>query len=180
MKDTIIKLVLAVSALALGILLVRFAVHKPPPRKINRGLEPGDVMVSFGCTRDIEQSFKDVKGVHVVSPGFMSPENQDCSSKDVFEVITVFFNKDEISYQELLDLYIRNSNATEKGGVIFYENDWMKKVAEDSKAALNASGEFDKEIVTEILPHSKSCNELSDELDPEVLQTRRCKEHYSW
>ena len=178
MKDTIIKWGLTVSALVLAIVLVRFALHTQT-RTIRPGLQPGDVRVVFGggCANCLENVFKQVKGVHAVLSTHMTPVNRECSDKDTFEIIHVYFAPKEVSYEELLDLYWRSSKPTE-GGVIFYQNDWMKKVAEDSKEALSVSGKFDKEIVTEILSQGKFKSCMDQSVDPEVLQkTKRCKKH---
>src|SRR5690606_24478601 len=71
----------------------------------------------------------------------------------------------EISYEELLDVFWRQIDPTDAHGsfvdrgphyrsAIFYANDEEKRLAENSKDALEKSARFNKPIVTELIKRS--------------------------
>jgi peptide-methionine (S)-S-oxide reductase len=79
------------------------------------------------------------------------------------EAVEVEFNPDEISYQELLDVFWKNHNPTtlnrqgpdvgnQYRSAIFYHDDQQKQIAEKSKDSLDSSKIFDDPIVTQIVP----------------------------
>ena len=80
-----------------------------------------------------------------------------------FEAVRVTYDDKLVSYEELLDTFWRNIDPTDKYGqfydqgsqyrtAVFYASRAERRLAEKSKKALEASGKFDKAIVTEILP----------------------------
>lgn len=79
------------------------------------------------------------------------------------EVIQVAYDPTLISYKQLLEIFFRthdpttlNRQGADRGtqyrSVIYYHDDAQKAVAEEVKAALNASEAFRDPIVTEISP----------------------------
>jgi peptide methionine sulfoxide reductase msrA/msrB len=79
------------------------------------------------------------------------------------ESVEVIYDPGQVSYEQLLDVFWRHVNPTDPGGqfvdrgsqyrsVIFYAGETQRKLAEATKAELAASGQFEKPIVTEILP----------------------------
>ncbi len=79
------------------------------------------------------------------------------------EAVEVEFDPDEISYEELLDVFWNNHNPTtlnQQGpdvgnqyrSVIFYHDDRQKEIAEESKQNLTASKRHKGPIVTQIVP----------------------------
>jgi peptide methionine sulfoxide reductase msrA/msrB len=79
------------------------------------------------------------------------------------ESIEVTYDPGKVSYEKLLDVFWRQINPTDAGGqfvdrgpsylsAIFYHNEEQKRLAEESKKKLEASGRFDKPLVTEIRP----------------------------
>src|SRR6185369_4623497 len=77
--------------------------------------------------------------------------------------LEVTYDPGKVSYEKLLDVFWRQINPTDEGGqfvdrgsqyksAIFYHNEEQKRLAEESKKKLDASGRFDKPIVTEIRP----------------------------
>jgi peptide methionine sulfoxide reductase msrA/msrB len=79
------------------------------------------------------------------------------------ESIQVFYNPALIGYEQLLDWFWRHIDPTDPGGqfvdrgsqyrsAIFYQTPEEKRLAEQSKQNLAASGVFRKPIVTEIRP----------------------------
>jgi peptide methionine sulfoxide reductase msrA/msrB len=82
------------------------------------------------------------------------------------EAVQVVFDPEKVSYQQLLDYFWRHVDPTDPGGqfvdrgpqyrsVIFYHDEEQRRLAEESKKELEASGRFTKPIVTEILPFTK-------------------------
>jgi peptide methionine sulfoxide reductase msrA/msrB len=79
------------------------------------------------------------------------------------EAVAVYYDPAKIGYNKLLDVFWRNIDPTDRGGqfadrgrqyitAIYYQNDEQKKLAEDSRTALEKSGKFKEPVVTPILP----------------------------
>jgi len=79
------------------------------------------------------------------------------------EAVEILYDPSRISYAELLDVFWRNVDPTQKDGqfadtgaqyrtAIFYHNEEQKRLAEISKKELKNTGKFAKKIVTEIVP----------------------------
>lgn len=79
------------------------------------------------------------------------------------EAVEITFDPTVVSYEQLVEIYWQQTDPTDALGqfadrgdsyrpVIFYANGGQKVIAEKSKAALQASGRFDKPIVTQIEP----------------------------
>lgn len=123
-----------------------------------------------GCFWCTESDFEKFDGVVEAVSGYAGgtepdPTYQKVASgqTDYREAVQVTFDPDEISYQQLLEIFWEHHDPTDVGGsfvdrgkqytsAIFYESDEQKQLAEASKADLEASGRFDKPIVTEIAP----------------------------
>jgi peptide methionine sulfoxide reductase msrA/msrB len=95
-----------------------------------------------------------------------NPIYQNYAQKGYIEVIQITFDPKKVTYQELLDFFWRSIDSTDADGqfvdrgaqyrsVIFYHTPEQKKLAELSKQKLAASGQFNKSIVTEIIPATK-------------------------
>jgi peptide methionine sulfoxide reductase msrA/msrB len=124
-----------------------------------------------GCFWCTESDFEKVPGVVKVVSGYIggqgeNPTYGDYAQKGHVEAIQVYYDPQVVSYQQLLDYFWRHINPTDAGGqfvdrgpqyrsAIFYHNEEQKRLAEESKAALAASGRFKAPIVTEILPATK-------------------------
>jgi len=123
-----------------------------------------------GCFWCMQPFFDNTKGVKKTTVGYTGGHVADPSYEDVSsgetghaESIQVEFDPKEVPYERLLDLYWHNIDPTQVNGqfadegtqyrtVIFYHSEEQKRIAEQSKKALEASGRFDKPIVTQILP----------------------------
>ena len=79
------------------------------------------------------------------------------------EVVDIYFNAEEVSYNTLLDLFWRNhnpttlnrqgpDNGTQYRSVIFYHNEQQKMETEQSKK--QQQQHFNNKIVTQIVPAS--------------------------
>ncbi|HLO02624.1 MAG TPA: peptide-methionine (R)-S-oxide reductase MsrB, partial [Symbiobacteriaceae bacterium] len=80
-----------------------------------------------------------------------------------YEAVQITFDPALFPYERLVELFWQQIDPTDPGGqfhdrgdsyrtAIFYHNDTQRQIAEASKAALEASGRFDRPIVTPILP----------------------------
>lgn len=123
-----------------------------------------------GCFWCVEKAFEHVKGVVEVVSGYTGGETKNPSYGEVSshttghkEAIQVYYDPTRVSYKELLEVFWRNIDPTDDGGqfadrgksyktAIFYKNKKEKKLAEQSRKALEESGRFDEPIVTPILP----------------------------
>jgi len=137
-------------------------------QEANSGLEKATF--AGGCFWCMQPFFDHTKGVVSTVVGFTGGHKPNPSYEEVStgetghaESIEVTFDPKVVSYQKILDLYWHNINPTQVNGqfvdegtqyrtVIFYHNEEQKEIAEKSKAALGASGRFDKPIVTAIEP----------------------------
>ena len=121
-----------------------------------------------GCFWCTESDFEKVKGVVEVVSGYTGGHKEDPNYREVSagttghtEAIQVTYDPQQVSYEELLDVFWRHIDPTDAGGqfvdrgsqyrsAIFYHNETQKQLAEKSKQALEKSGRFSKPIVTEI------------------------------
>jgi peptide-methionine (S)-S-oxide reductase len=123
-----------------------------------------------GCFWCSEAIFKELKGVVSVMPGYTGGTVADPTYRQVCsgttghaEVSQVVYDPELIGYDELLEVFWKVHDPTSlnrQGGdvgtqyrsSIFYSDDEQRTTAESQKAALNASGAWERPIVTEIAP----------------------------
>lgn len=109
--------------------------------------EPGIIKVVSGYT-----------GGHVANPTYEQVSSQQTGHTEAVEIT---FDPAIISYQELVEIYWRQTDPTDAMGqfqdrgdnyrpVIFVNSEKQRKIALASKAALVASGRFKEPIVTQI------------------------------
>jgi len=121
-----------------------------------------------GCFWCVESDFEKVPGVVEVISGYTGGHKDNPTYEEVsaggtghLEAVQVLYDPNRVSYGDLLDVFWRHVNPTDPGGqfvdrgdqyrtAIFYHDDEQKRLAEESKAALERSGRFNKPIVTEI------------------------------
>ena len=125
-----------------------------------------------GCFWCTEAIFKRLKGVNSVLPGYSGGDAENPSYQEVSsgatghtEAIQLTFDPAIIPYAKLLDVFwathdpttINQQGAdvgTQYRSAIFYHNDGQKKLALQSKRALEKSKKYKDPIVTEIVPYS--------------------------
>ena len=123
-----------------------------------------------GCFWGVEAAFRQVKGVKATVVGYqggvtLHPTYQDvCTGQTQHaEVVQVEFDPNEVSYEDLLDVFWQNHDpttlnrqgpdiGTQYRSAIFYRTEEQKEIAERSKAAQGKRGLFRRPIVTEISP----------------------------
>lgn len=123
-----------------------------------------------GCFWCVEAQFQLLNGVVSVESGFSGGSVKNPSYKEVCngttghaEVTNIVYDSSKISYDELLAAFWQthdptqlnrqgNDVGTQYRSVIFYHNEHQRELAEKYKKELNASGAWDKPVVTEISP----------------------------
>lgn len=123
-----------------------------------------------GCFWCMVAPFEDLPGIIGVVSGYTGGHKENPTYEEVcsdttghVEAVQITYEPDVFPYEKLLELYWQQIDPTDAGGqfhdrgqsyqtAIFYHTDEQRRLAEESKAALAASGRFDKPIVTPILP----------------------------
>jgi peptide-methionine (S)-S-oxide reductase len=123
-----------------------------------------------GCFWHVEDLFRKTKGVTSTKVGYTggnltNPTYEEvCTDKTGHaEAVEVEYDPNEISYDELLEIFWNNHDPTSLNrqgpdvGIqyrssIFFHDETQKQTAQKSKEKLNSSGKFSKSIVTEIVP----------------------------
>ena len=142
-----------------------------PEEGLNRGDENmilEKAVFAGGCFWCMEGPFEKLDGVTEVLSGYTGGEKEDPTYEEVCkgttghtEAIQITYNPEKISYEELLEIFWRQIDPTDKGGQfvdrgsqyrsgIFYNSEEEREIAEKSKEELNKSGIYDKPVVTEI------------------------------
>lgn len=129
---------------------------------------PAEAVFAGGCFWCMEPPYDRQPGVTATISGYTGGELEDPTYDDVssgdtdhIEVVKVEYDADQISYEQLLEIYWRNIDPFAVGrqfcdqgdqyrSAIFYQNDEQRELAEASKAEME--DRFDEEIATEILP----------------------------
>lgn len=130
------------------------------------------ITLAGGCFWCTEAYFQEQPGVVDAVSGYVGGSEQDASYLKVSkgttahrEAVQVTYDPEEISTEEILDIYWSHIDPTDAGGqfadrgshyttAIYYHNDAQKEVSLDSKKRLEQSGLFEKPIATEVLPFS--------------------------
>ncbi|MEO0409729.1 MAG: peptide-methionine (S)-S-oxide reductase MsrA [Cyanobacteria bacterium P01_A01_bin.135] len=125
-----------------------------------------------GCFWGVEAAFRRTPGVTDTSVGYMGGHFPNPSYLDVCaritghaEVAQVTYNPDQVSYDELLNLFWSihdptslNRQGADRGeqyrSVIFYHTPEQATAARQSKWRLQQSGKYERDIVTPIEPAS--------------------------
>lgn len=123
-----------------------------------------------GCFWHVEDLLNKTKGVKSTAVGYIGGQLQNPTYEEVCtdktghaEAVEVEYDPDEISFEELLDVFWYNHNPTtlnrqgpdignQYRSAIFYHDEKQKEIAENSKQTLEKSDKFDNPIVTEIVP----------------------------
>lgn len=123
-----------------------------------------------GCFWCMVKPFDQWDGVKKVVSGYMGGHVENPTYEQVksgktghLEVVQIEYDSTIISYEKLLEIYWMQIDPTDDGGqfhdrgenyktAIFYHTEEQRKLAEQSKKRLEASGRFKKPIVTEIRP----------------------------
>ena len=126
-----------------------------------------------GCFWCMEPPFDKLEGVISTTSGYTGGQKTNPTYKEVSagvtghtEAVQIVYDPNKVSYQKLLDIFWHNIDPTtpnrqfcDKGNQyrtgIFYHDADQKKLAEESKSALEQNKPFKQKIVTEITVASK-------------------------
>jgi peptide-methionine (S)-S-oxide reductase len=122
-----------------------------------------------GCFWCMEEALDAASGVRLTMSGYIGGKVKNPSYEDVSggstghaEAVEVTYDPAKVSYAQLLDLFWRNIDPTvgdrqfcdvgdQYRPAIFYHNAEQKRLAEASKAKVEASGKF-KKVAVQIAP----------------------------
>ncbi|MBW4473752.1 MAG: peptide-methionine (S)-S-oxide reductase MsrA [Stenomitos rutilans HA7619-LM2] len=131
-----------------------------------------EATLGAGCFWSIEAAFRNVKGIHSTSVGYMGGHFENPSYLDVLsritghaEVCQVKYDSSLVQYEDLLNTFWNihdptslNRQGADRGeqyrSVIFYHTPEQSHIAMRSKEHLERSGRYDRPIVTLIQPAS--------------------------
>lgn len=151
-------------AVVLAFAMTAFAAEDRPSQPHKTAVFGG------GCFWCMEPPFEQLAGVVDVMAGYSGGDEMNPSYEEVaggrtghIESVRVVYDPEKISYKELLDTFWRYIDPTDPGGqfadrgdhyktAIFYNDQEEKKIAEQSRDELGASGVFDRPIATAIRP----------------------------
>ena len=123
-----------------------------------------------GCFWCMEEAYEKVPGVYEAVSGYAGGDVPDPGYYQVVgggtghaEVVRVFYDPDQLDYEDLLYVFWRNVDPLDARGQfcdrgqsyrtgIFYRTEEQKRLAEESRRELNESGRFSTDIVTRINP----------------------------
>ena len=141
------------------IIIFVFLLNNP-----SKALEEDKAYFAGGCFWCVEESFEKLNGVIEVISGYSGGTTENPTYKEVtygntghFEVVEVIYNKNMISFEELLKNYWINIDPFDAYGqfcdkgysyrsVAFYQNDKEKKLIE--RDVKNLEKKFNKKVVT--------------------------------
>lgn len=125
-----------------------------------------------GCFWGVESAFREVKGVTDAAVGYMGGTTENPTYKEVCtkrtghaEVVQVDYDPEQVCYEELLNVFWNTHDPTtpdrqgpdvgsQYRSVIFFHTPEQERIATESREKLQASGRYQRRIVTEIVPAS--------------------------
>lgn len=151
---------------AISALIVVSAVSAQPP-----SVATSTATFAAGCFWSMEHVFDDLPGVVSVTVGYAGGTSKKPTYEQVemgitghAETVQVVFDPRKIGYEALLDAYWHNIDPTDGAGqfcdhgtqyrpIIFYADGEQKRLAEQSKTALEQSHRFAR-VMAQIVPAS--------------------------
>jgi peptide-methionine (S)-S-oxide reductase len=133
------------------------------------GAQTATATFAGGCFWCMEPPFEKLDGVISVTSGYTGGSQKNPTYEEVSaggtghaESVEIVYAPSKVSYQKLLDVYWHNIDPTTPNAqfcdhgnqyrsAIFYHDDEQKKLAEQSKQEIEASGKLGKPIVTQIV-----------------------------
>ncbi len=174
MKNSTLYILLIITLLLMTSCVVsqQTSKEKKPQAPIPEGTPTATAVFAGGCFWCTESAFEKAFAedhVLAVVSGYAGGEKEDPTYKEVssqktghLEAVQITYNPEKVSYKDLLNVFWNSIDPTDAGGqfadrgesyttAIFYKTDDEKKQAEESKAALEQSGKFNKPIITPII-----------------------------
>ncbi len=126
-----------------------------------------------GCFWCAEEVFESVRGVHEVISGYSGGTEKKPTYEDVgsgktghAEAIEVYYDPEVVSFETLVNVFFASQDpttlnrqgpdaGTQYRSIAFYSNKDEKEQIENTIKTLNASGQYDAPIVTQVVPFEK-------------------------
>lgn len=139
---------------------------------VAEGAAPAKAYFAGGCFWCMEEAFEKVDGVIEVVSGYMggtvaAPTYEQVSSGQTghAESVEVRYDPEKVSYQKLLEAFWHNvdpvtpnaqfcDHGSQYRAAVFYGTDEEKRLAEDSKRAIEQAKRFPEPIVTQLVKAS--------------------------
>lgn len=114
----------------------------------------------FDKYEGVHQVLSGYTGGHVANPTYEQIKSQTTGHREAVEIT---FDETKISYETLIDIFFKIIDPTDEAGqfidrgesyttAVFYQDDEQRKSVENYIKVLEASGKFDRDIVTKVLP----------------------------
>lgn len=154
-------------------ILTAFALSSAAAHGQSAGTPPreGLAKATFagGCFWCMEPPYDKLDGVVSTTSGYTGGQTKNPTYEEVSaggtghtEAVQIVYDSKKISYAQLLEVFWHNVDPLDAGGQfcdrgsqyrtgIFYYDETQKRLAEQSKRELDASGRFKQPIVTEIV-----------------------------
>lgn len=134
------------------------------------GAEERTATFAGGCFWCVEEAFDKVAGVLTTTSGYANGDIEDPTYEQVsaggtgyLEALQLTYDSEQVDYGRLLEVFWHNHDPTDLGGqfcdrgesyrpAIFFHNERQRRLAEQSKAALQADKPFEGPIKTPIEP----------------------------
>lgn len=162
-------LFLFVMSLAVGIGLTSLNLYANQESEMDKVNNIEIATLAGGCFWCVESDLEKVKGVHEVVSGYAgghvdNPTYEQVSSGQTghLEVVQVYFDTEQVSYEQILDVFLKHHDPTDPAGsfndrgsqytsAVFYHNETQKAVAEKVLSDLDASGVFTRPVATKLI-----------------------------
>lgn len=149
------------------------SLHTAPVQQSELSADLSKAYFASGCFWCVEAVFESVIGVEEAISGYAGGHTKNPTYQQIgtgrtghSETVEVYYDPEVVSYETLVKVYYGSHDPTTVNGqhpdygsqyrsIIFYQNETEKKIAEEFKAALEASGAYNKPIATEIVPFEK-------------------------
>lgn len=123
-----------------------------------------------GCFWCMVSPFEDLPGIKSIVSGYTGGHKPNPTYEEVCahttghtEAVQIVFEPRLFPYEKLVELFWQQIDPTDAGGqfhdrgdsyrtAIFFHNEEQRRIAEESKQKLEASGRFDRPVVVPILP----------------------------
>ena len=143
-----------------------------PTNRVQSAPATAKAYFAGGCFWCMEEAFEKVDGVVAAVSGYMggtvaNPTYEDVSAGRTghAESVEVTYDPTKVNYQKLLDAFWHNvdpltpnaqfcDHGTQYRAVVFYSGHEEKRLAEESKAAIEQAKKFPAPIVTQLVPAS--------------------------
>jgi peptide-methionine (S)-S-oxide reductase len=157
-------MIAGIHAALCGVLLVTTIAAMPT----RQNAHSAKAVFAAGCFWCVESDFAEIPGVIATASGYAGGKEKNPTYEQVSagrtghaEVVEVVYDPARVSYEQLLDFYWHHVDpftadrqfcdvGSQYRPVIFYQNDEEKRLAEESKARIEAR--FKKPVAVQIVP----------------------------